>query len=546
MEEQILRLKHAQLHPSEENRPMRSGMDDKSIGELAQSIMEQGIIQPLIIRTDKATGQYEIIAGERRWRAYGVAMERFKIKDGAIPCIFRELTDSKIRQQRLIENVQREGIHPIEEAAGYKELLEMVDDQKRPLHTINKLAEEIGKSVAFIYGRIKLLDMPDIAQQAMIAGKLNASVALLISRIPDPKQARKATLEVLEQYGNNHDEKIALDENVEPMSYREAKDHISRKYMVRLKGAPFDQKDENLVPIYYTEGSGSCGGTAARQGGGACTTCPFRTGNMKAHGVETDSADVCTNTVCFKKKKDATFKAEKEAADKEGSILLTENQSKRVLNYDGTALDSSARGEWVDIRETIPGKKKTWEDALEKFLPEDTKVTLARGKKNFLLLPVPVVAEAAKAAKIKFEKPKVTSSPRYGTPEYEEQERLQIEKRTTAQAIAQAAHEQLLEKIKEKSRADQIRREGHVAIIFGQLEGKEYKEAVEKFKSMTQAEIDQALFTNAYMDPRNYLSYQGDFTDQLIALCKEFGVDLKAIAKQIKSKPAEPTPEEKK
>src|ERR1700677_5109005 len=85
----------------------------------------------------------------------------------------------------------------------------------------------------------------------MANGKLSASVALLISRIPDPKLAHRATLEVLPQYGNNTNEESALDENLEPMSYRRAKDHIAKKYMVRLKGSPFNQEDADLVTVRY-------------------------------------------------------------------------------------------------------------------------------------------------------------------------------------------------------------------------------------------------------------------------------------------------------
>lgn len=532
--DQILRGKHAQFHPSEENRPMRSGMDDKSIGEMAQSILENGIIVPLLVRTHKESGQFEIVAGERRWTAYGVAMEKFGVKDGQIPYTFRELTDAQVRKMRLIENVQREDIHPLEEAGSYRELLDMVDEAKRPVVTIQDLVKSVGKSQAWIYARLKLLEMPDLAKDACITGKLNASVALLISRIPDPKQAHKATLEVLTPYGNNTDEKAALDPEIEPMSFRKAKDHISNNYMIRLKDTPFDQKDENLVPIYYDESV-----TPHRRiGGGSCEHCPFRTGNMKEQGADNNSTDVCTNTVCFKKKKDTSWRAEKSAAKEKGQELLTENQSRKLLNHDGTGLADHARSEFVDIREKIPGRKVTWEDALEDHLPENTVVTLARGKKNVLLLPVDVVAEAAKSAKIKFEKPEPQSRGGYDPEAQKKEEEARIERQKKSHAIIEVAWNQVKEKLaKQKNHLDLL------SLFARELCPDNYLEAnnltTEKAVSKHLAALKEhelwtiIVFSRWFTRP---VSYQGAINEEAAALCKFFDLDLKAIEKSLQPK----------
>lgn len=529
----ILRLKHSQLVASPENRPCRSGMDDKSIGELAQSIAAQGIIEPLTVRSDRESGQYEIVCGERRWTAYGVAIKKFGVKDGLIPAIFRELTDSQVREIRLIENVQREGINEIEEAAGYQELLDMKDEMNRAVHTIQDLAKKLGKSQAFIYGRLKLLAMPDIAQNAMLKGKLNASVALLISRIPDPKVARKATLEVLEQYGRNHDEKVALDPETEPMSYREAKRHIQTNFMIRLKGAPFDQEDENLVPIYNNaEGH--------REGGGACSKCPFRTGNMKAQGVEADSADVCTNTTCFKRKKDTAWRNEKAKAAEKNQDLLTENQSRRLLNWVGTALSDEARCNWVDIRETIPGKKVTWEEALEDHLAEDTVVTLARGKKNHLLLPVAVVAEAAKKAKIKFEAPKPSSNG-HDAEAWQREQKERDARKAEAFRIVEEAFNQIMAQAGTQTNSVPFLRLLASQVCRGKyLNPREFKndKAIAKhFAELDGESVWKAIIEGVWFnDPVNY---QGVIHPDFDEFCKLYSVDLKDIATNLAAKPGQ-------
>ena len=261
----------ADLHPCPFNRPERSGFDEKSIAELAQSILTQGIIEPLIVRKNPRGKGFEIVAGERRWTAAKVA------KLSTAPCIERDLDDNAARKIQIIENLQREGLHPVEEAKGYADLLAQKDAKGQPVNTIESIAKEIGKSAAFVYGRLKLLKMPKVALEASFIDKLSASNALFIARIPDPKLAYKASLEVLDPYGTGDGperEKRALDPEIEPMSYRKAKEHIQTNYMVRLKGAPFDQEDAELVPAELVDGERRCGGK--------CSDCPLRTGNMRA------------------------------------------------------------------------------------------------------------------------------------------------------------------------------------------------------------------------------------------------------------------------
>ena len=132
MTAKIVKLSTSELHPSPENRPDRSGFDAKSLAEMAGSFKVQGIIEPLIVRPAQngKTGKgYEIVCGERRWTAAkleGIPKEIIKDlglqKLTEVPCVVTEMSDTEVREVRLIENLHREGIHPIEEAKAYKAL----------------------------------------------------------------------------------------------------------------------------------------------------------------------------------------------------------------------------------------------------------------------------------------------------------------------------------------------------------------------------------------------------------------------------------------
>jgi ParB/RepB/Spo0J family partition protein len=451
------------LDPAPFNRPARTGFDAKSIKQLAESILAQGIIQPLIVRPspEAKKGRHEIVCGERRWTA-ARAKEAGPLK--SVPCIVRDdLTDQQARELNALENLQRVDLHPIEEAQSYQSLLAERDAQGQPLYTVETLHQQLGKSVAWIYARLKLLKLPPFAQQAMYNGKLNASVALLLCRIPNPKLAHKASLEVLDQWGQGEGaerEQRALDPDLDnAMSFRKAKDHIQQRYMIRLKGAPFDQEDAALVPVEFQEGpipanarkdwvqSDPAGVPLKfRCAGGACSDCPCRTGNMKDLFGDVDSADVCTNTACFKRKKDAAARNEQRAAKEKGELLLGAGKSEQIIaqpyGAPASAATLRATDEYIDLKAKPEGKRKTYEELLEDHLPEGTLIHVAKaGGRKFRLLPRDVAAQAAKAAG--FTLPKAAPS---GDSQatYQEQQRRREKKieRTTLIAghILQALH----------------------------------------------------------------------------------------------------------
>jgi ParB family transcriptional regulator, chromosome partitioning protein len=162
----------------------RRNFDDTALAELAASIKEKGVIQPLIVRP--MGEMYEIVAGERRWRA----AQRAQVHD--VPVVIRDFTDTEVLEVAIIENIQRADLNPIEEAAGYRALIERFG------HTQEKLAEAMGKSRSHIANLMRLLALPDDVQTLLRDGKLSAGHArALITTDNASALARKVVAEGL-------------------------------------------------------------------------------------------------------------------------------------------------------------------------------------------------------------------------------------------------------------------------------------------------------------------------------------------------------------
>ena len=144
----------------------RRTFDKDALDELAASIGEKGIIQPLIVRQSPESPEgYEIVAGERRWRAAQMA------KLHTIPVLLRDYDDTEVLEIAIIENIQRADLNPIDEAAGYKQLMEKFG------HTQEKLAAALGKSRSHIANLMRLLNLPNEVQTYLINGQISAGHA---------------------------------------------------------------------------------------------------------------------------------------------------------------------------------------------------------------------------------------------------------------------------------------------------------------------------------------------------------------------------------
>lgn len=243
----------------------RSRYDAAALKELAQNIKAVHVIEPIVVRLKvdaKESGRFEIVAGERRWRASRDAGLE------TIPAIVRTLKDSQVLEIQLVENLHREGLHELEEAEGYETLMQQHH------YDIEQVASKIGRGRTYVYARLKLLALDKKSREAFYAGKLTAATALLLARIPVPALQHEA-LKV-----------ITATWNGEPLPFKEAQRHIQERYMTRLKEAPFDTKAADLVPAI-----------------GPCSACPKLTGNQPELFGDIKNADVCTDPVCCGKKR---------------------------------------------------------------------------------------------------------------------------------------------------------------------------------------------------------------------------------------------------
>lgn len=156
------------------DQPRRS-FDRAALEDLAASIREKGVIQPLIVRPSPRTvGGFEIVAGERRWRAAQMAQLH------ELPVLIREFDDTEVLEIAIIENIQRADLNPVEEAAGYTQLMEKFG------HTQEKLATALGKSRSHIANAVRLLGLPQDVQGFLRDGSLSAGHARALITADDP------------------------------------------------------------------------------------------------------------------------------------------------------------------------------------------------------------------------------------------------------------------------------------------------------------------------------------------------------------------------
>ncbi|PWE33571.1 chromosome partitioning protein ParB [Maritimibacter sp. 55A14] len=161
------------LHPNP-NQPRRDFVKE-NLEELAASIREKGVIQPLIVRPDPHQGgAYQIVAGERRWRAAQMAQLH------ELPVLIRDFDDTEVLEVAIIENIQRADLNPVEEAAGYRRLMEQFG------HTQENLARALGKSRSHIANLMRLLGLPEEVLGYLREGMLSAGHARALITADDP------------------------------------------------------------------------------------------------------------------------------------------------------------------------------------------------------------------------------------------------------------------------------------------------------------------------------------------------------------------------
>lgn len=152
----------------------RRDFDNSALQELAESIRAKGIIQPLVVRPISGGASYEIVAGERRWRAAQLANLH------KVPVVVRDFSDEEVIEVAIIENIQRQDLSAVEEALAFRQLMDRFG------HTQEKLAEALAKSRSHIANTLRLLSLPEDVQNMIRSGKLSAGHARALIGAPDP------------------------------------------------------------------------------------------------------------------------------------------------------------------------------------------------------------------------------------------------------------------------------------------------------------------------------------------------------------------------
>lgn len=358
-----------QIRPSPSN--PRKKFDDASLAELAESIRGKGLLQPILVRPrgnrpcyelevagivsinqGEVTGTvrkpdqpcYELVAGERRWRAARLADLQ------SIPAIVRELSDQDVLEIQIIENEQREDVGAIEKADGYALAVE-----KYGL-TPEYLAQKTGKSVSTIRELLKLRLLPEAARAALVAGEITASVAGLIARLPSAGSRQELTDWVLQ----GHQSWLGNERTSEPHSYRAVKARIQHRFQIELKGAPFDRKALDLVA-----------------GATDCHSCPRRMGNLQKAEPGTwegARADVCTDPPCYQEKVKAFTSRALADAEVRGQKVLGAGELKKVFPWGANHVAYDAA--YFDLAEQCSEdrarkKPRSYKQLLEGYVKEN-------------------------------------------------------------------------------------------------------------------------------------------------------------------------------
>jgi ParB/RepB/Spo0J family partition protein len=245
----------------------RRSFDTDALAELASSIREVGVLQPLVVRRVGDSAGYDLVCGARRLRAARLAgLER-------VPCIVRELSDIEAAHARLIENCQRQDVSPIEEAVAFRRLEELGEDAE-------EIGGRIGRPKRYVRDRLALLLLPERLQQLVDIGLVHLGAGVFVARLE--ADVRAVVLErVLEEFEGEGGELLV---DVEAMTLSEAR-RIASAHQRQFRSAPWSLDDASLAPV----------------GAGACAVCPCNTATQPdLFGVPPDGGTgSCARPTCW-------------------------------------------------------------------------------------------------------------------------------------------------------------------------------------------------------------------------------------------------------
>lgn len=316
----------------------RKSFDPAKLAELADTIKASGVHTPILLRylpasrledtfADRKKGaklpQYEIVAGERRYRASVIA--------GAanIPALIRAMSDTQALEVQMIENLQRDDLSELEEAEGYQQLCDLTNIAKEAL------GEKIGRSRRYVYNRLRLLKLQPLARAALREGKIEATAALAIAAVHDGDLQAKALRFASQPHFNG-----------EKPSTRELQKWMRSNVMLDLSRATFDIEQIDLNPT-----------------AGPCNTCPKRTGADPDILAETQGPDSCCDAPCYHAKTETSRALAHAKFTAQGIEIIEGDDADDLLtnnSFDGYSPVSQTR------EDTISGQPASLLDLLGK------------------------------------------------------------------------------------------------------------------------------------------------------------------------------------
>jgi len=298
----------------------RRFFEDSALNELAASIRSQGVLSPLLVRP-LADRSFEIVAGARRYRAAHLAEAE------TVPVRIVNLTDAEALEAQLIENLQRRDVHPLEEAQGFRALLNLDE----PRYSIEQIAAKTGKSPAYCAQRVKLTELTAAVTEAFGKDEIGVGHALLLAKLQPAEQEQALSACFREDWngGQGKAKRILL-------PVRHLHQWIEQNILLILKDAPFSKTDPNVNPA-----------------AGACVDCPKRTGGNALLFADI-AEDACTDPACYQSKMDG-FVAQTIAA-KPKLVQISSAFGPAPAADSGSA--ALPRNKYIEIKPQDPNAKK--------------------------------------------------------------------------------------------------------------------------------------------------------------------------------------------
>ena len=473
---------------------------ETALQELTEDIKALGRIHsPLLVRPAAScdSDRFEIVFGHRRFRAATLAGMTHA------PCMVRSMSDDDVKRVQISENLQREDVHPIEEAEGFQALM---DDHNV---TADELVTQTGKSRSYIYGRLALIKACPRVREACMQGKIGSETALLLARLRTDKLQTKALGYIESAY-------IDLEDGGK-QSYRKLRELLKEKFTLDLKNAIFDVDDMVLL-----------------NDANACTICPKRSGNAvefedltqdtKHRGhTERGSADICTDPDCFAAKKSAHLRQKAATLEANGKTVIDGNKARSALSATG-----QVKGAYIALKD-VKAELKNAKTAIATVMIQDQRT----GKMHEA-----VEVKALKDAGVKVKEPPKANN-------YAAQQLAQeaTRKKNEEKAVALTQKHTAMLQIVRAYVASTVRtafdlglvariclagvQHNNRALLATVWDCKSYEHLSHKLGSMPVEQLTRLMMDCALVDDVRVNQYSlGDKPETLLAYAKHYGIDL--------------------